>query len=40
VPITATGPGFEAAGQELHALAMLRAQLQEALRSADGAAQR
>ena len=40
VPITATGPGVEAAGQELHALAMLRAQLQEALRSADGAAQR
>lgn len=42
VPITATGePGVEAAaGVEAQALAMLRAQLQEALRSADGAAQR
>ena len=38
---TITGEiGIEAAGQELHDLAMLRAQLQEALRSADGAAQR
>ena len=41
-PITTTTgqEGFEAAGQELLALAALRAQLQEALRSADGAAQR
>lgn len=39
-PITTITGGVEAAGQELPALAMLRAQLQEALRSADGAAQR
>ena len=39
VPLTATG-GVEAAGQELASLPALRAQLQEALRSADGAAQR
>jgi hypothetical protein len=41
VPFTATGtPVVQAAGQELQDLAMLREQLQEALRSADGAAQR